>query len=368
MLSHAADCAVQGPLMAFARGECMSRVPIVSWIVLVWLACAPVAAAADATHVIHISVDGLASGILQSLIDEGQLPNFKRIQSEGAWTNNARTDFDFTITLPNHTSMVTSRPVRDKAASPAAIVGHQWTVNSDPGERTLHTNRHDYVASTFDVAHDNGLRTGVFAGKSKFVVYDQSYDERNGAPDTTGEDNGRDKIDVYLRAGAHEATDRLIEEMKADPFHYTFLHYAEPDSAGHAKKWGSPEYHAAVKKVDECLGKLLALIDGDDRLRGKTAIIISADHGGTGFSHGFNTNPANYVIPFYVWGAGVKPGDLYALNPSSRVDPQAASPDYTERGRQPIRNGDGGNLALSLLGLGPIPGSTINAAQDLKVH
>ncbi|MEX0675943.1 MAG: alkaline phosphatase family protein [Pirellulales bacterium] len=348
----------------------MSRVRIGSLAIVAWIGLVTTAAGGGAAgYVIHISVDGLGSSYLQALVDKNEVPNFKRMQAEGAWTNNARTDFDFTITLPNHTSMVTSRPVRDKAASPAAILGHQWTVNSDPGERTLHSNRHDYVKSTFDVAHDNGLRTGLFPSKSKFVVYDQSYDERNGAPDTTGEDNGRDKIDVYVKNGLPAVlTDSLIAEMKAKAIHYSFVHYGAPDLAGHAKQWGSPEYNAAVKTVDTCLGKLFEMIDADERFKGKTAIILSADHGGTGLNHGFNTNPLNYVIPFYVWGAGVQHGDLYELNRSTRVDPHSGSPDYSQRDRQPIRNGDGGNLALDLLGLGPIPDSSINAAQDLNVQ
>jgi predicted AlkP superfamily pyrophosphatase or phosphodiesterase len=323
------------------------------------------AVAAPAEYVIQISVDGLGSGYLQAMLDEEQLPTFKRLQAEGAYTHNARTDSDFTITLPNHTCMVTGRPVRDRGA----IVGHEWTLNTDPGERTLHSNRHDYVASAFDVAHDAGLRTAVFASKSKFSLYDQSYDERHGAPDKTGDDNGRDKVDLYVRAGCEEMTDRFIEEMKADPFNYAFVHFADTDSAGHSKKWGSPEYKEAMRKVDGLLGRILELTDSDERLRGKTAIIISADHGGIDYNHGFNTNPLNYTIPFYVWGAGVKAtDDLYSLNQSSRVDPQTSRPEYADQAGQPIRNGDGGNLALSLLGLGPIPGSLINAQQDLKVQ
>jgi hypothetical protein len=328
------------------------------------------ARAAAAHYVIQISVDGLGSTYLQAMIDEGQLPNFKRLRDEGAWTHNARTDFDYTITLPNHTSMVTGRPVMDKAALPSAITGHHWIVNTDPGDKTLHGNSHDYVPSAFDVAHDNGLRTCMFASKSKFVLYDQSYDGRNGAPDTTGPDNGRDKIDLYVKDGNSAAmTDRFIAEMMSKPFEYSFLHFHDADTAGHAKTWGSPEYKDALRAVDAYLGKILELVTTDARFKDQTAIIISADHGGTGLNHGVNVNPLNFTIPFYVWGAGVARGkDLYALNESTRLDPGMHRPDYTDKGLQPIRNGDGGNLALSLLGLGPIPGSTINAAQNLQVH
>ena len=154
-------------------------------------ATAPRAAHAGvAQYVIQISVDGLGSSYLQTLIGENRLPNFKRLQAEGAWTHNARTDFDYTVTLPNHTCMVTGRPVKDKAGDPAAIAGHNWTINIDPGDKTIHGNRQDYVPSTFDVVHDNGLRTSLFASKSKFVVYDQSYDARSGTRTRRGRTTG----------------------------------------------------------------------------------------------------------------------------------------------------------------------------------
>ena len=51
---------------------------------------------------------------------------------------------------------------------------------------------------------------------------------------------------------------------------------------------------------------------------------------------------------------------------NSRQDPQFHRTTYTTA-VQPIRNGDAANLALSLLGLGSVPGSTINTGEKLSL-
>ena len=92
--------------------------------------------------------------------------------------------------------------------------------------------------------------------------------------------------------------------------------------------------------------------------------------GGRLYEHTTPTHPLNFTIPFYTWGQGVSTGaDLYALNASTRTSPDAATnPAYSgESAQQPIRNGDIANLAAKLLGLGPVPGSWINAKQDLSI-
>jgi predicted AlkP superfamily pyrophosphatase or phosphodiesterase len=319
-----------------------------------------------AEHVIHISVDGLNSTILQSLIDAGQAPNFKRLEEEGAWTINARADYSYTNTLPNHTTMLTGR----STLKPEGVKGgvfHNWTSNSIP-RRGMTLHQHGYIPSVFDVVHDSGRSTALFGGKDKFVLYDVSYDETNGAANQ----RGRDKIAFFFSESdgppkySETLNQRFIEEMGRKHFNYVLVHYRDPDSVGHQLRWGSSTYRWAIRGVDEYLGAVLRLVETDPELKGKTAIILTTDHGGTAFGHNNPELKENYTIPVLVWGAGVARGDLYAMNKESRGDPGEERVDYATV-PQPIRNGDTGNLALSLLGLGPIPTSMINAKQDLRL-
>ena len=315
----------------------------------------------QAEYVILVSIDGLRPDAVTTL-GPNQLPNLYRFRREGAWTDNARTDYDFTYTMPNHTTMLTARHVTTGG-------GHGWTSNSDPSSTaTIHRNKGAYVASCFDVAHDHGLRTAAYVGKSKFAIINQSYNANSGAPDVTGADNGKGKIDTYrYNSNTGSLTASFIAAMRADPYHLAFLHLRDPDARGHASGWLSSQYFNAVRDMDRLLGNLFDLVENDARFRGNTAIILTSDHGGIALGHSNPSRHVNYVIPFYVWGAGVFSGsDLYELNRTTRLNPVAGRPARSAS-PPPIRSGDAGNLALSLLGLPSVPGSGINTDQELAV-
>jgi len=327
-----------------------------------WTPCQ--APAAPVSYVIDISVDGLGSSYLKALVDTNQAPNFKRFLTEGAWTYNARDDYDVTVTLPNHVTMVTGRGIQ-------GTTGHNWTSNVDPGATdTIHKTKGSYVASAFDVAHDNGLRTGMYATKTKFSLFDQSYNATNGALDlVVPPDNGRDKLDVYYyNSSSTTMTNTFVSAMStASRYNYSFLHYTDLDTAGHGSGWGSTAYNNAIKAVDARLGQIFSLVETDATLKGKTTILLTADHGGKGTDHSNPAEPLDYTIPFGAWGATVLPGgNLYAMNAGVVVDPGTGRPTYGSP-NQPIRNGAIANLTLDLLGLGPVPGSTINSSQLLAV-
>ncbi|MFT4560355.1 MAG: putative AlkP superfamily pyrophosphatase or phosphodiesterase [Gammaproteobacteria bacterium] len=322
--------------------------------------------AAIARYVIHISVDGLRADAITTL-GETQLPSFFRLRDEGAFTDNARTDANYTVTLPNHTTQITGRPVD-------GTNGHNYTRNRMPGSSTsLHRMKGGYVSSVFDVIHDHGLSTAVFASKPKFVLYEQSYDTANGAVDLTGSDDGRNKIDVFeINVDTRDLVDEFLSAMAPNPINYTFMHFRDPDTAGHTSQWDlsfASGYLNSVIEVDHLIGKILDAIQSSTSLRDQTVVIVTADHGGRigTTTHQPAHSRGNHTIPFYVWGGDTTAGvDLYALNPNTRADPGSSHPTY-DHDPQPIRNGDAANLSLELLGLTANPGSTINARQDLNI-
>jgi hypothetical protein len=325
-------------------------------------------------RVVHISIDGLNSTTLYALshASPADFPAFTKLEAEGAFTYNARTDFDFTETVPNHVSMVTARPVLAPAGQPNTI-HHGISTNMPAANATIHADGNDnvpYKSSVFDVVHDHGLGTAFYASKDRMAaIIERSYNATNGAIDAIGPDNGRDKIDNYQNNNNNSTVEiaAYLAAMNANPRHYSFVHIVDPDTAGHASGWESAAYSASVVATDARVKSILDYIAADPDFAGKTAIVLTADHGGEGNGHTTEESPANYTVPMFLWGPGIPAGaDLYTLF-TNRFDPMMTRPDYNAA-QQPLRNGDTGNLSLALLGLPPIPGSFMLPALSLPTE
>jgi predicted AlkP superfamily pyrophosphatase or phosphodiesterase len=291
--------------------------------------------------VLAISIDGLNPDALATL-GPAKTPNLHRLIDEGASTLNARTAFEKNITLPNHTGMVTGDPI-------AAEGGHGVTWNVGDPSRSIAPDED----SVFTVAHEAGLSTAVFVTKQKFELWQRAWE---------------DDIDLFVPIDDHEKlVAKAAEDLSDEQRDLTFVHLSLPDVAGHASGGMSPAYLKAVEESDAQVGELLDAVDADPGLKKELDVILTADHG---FKPGVTNHSEkvyeNYRIPFVVWGPDAEAdADLYELNADDYRDPGKRRPGYD--GPQPVRNADLGNLALDLLGLGPIETSDIGKDQTLDV-
>ncbi len=299
------------------------------------------------TSVLAISIDGLNPDALERLGADGT-PHLHELMADGASTLNARTEHELTITLPNHTGMVTGRRIE------AAKGGHGVTWNDDRRRpATVQAAAGKRVESVFTSVQAAGGTTALFASKTKFTLWKRSWPA---SIDTT-----RIRLDntVLARSVRRDIADRDRT--------FRFVHLSLPDVVGHDRGFMSKAYLRAVKRVDVLVGEIIGAVESDPVRAASTAVILTSDHGGRGTDHSDATQLANYRVAFMVMGPGVAVGaDLYDLNADDYRDPGARRTTY-RAARQPVRNGDLANLALDLLDLDAVPGSEHNFSLGLDV-
>ena len=250
---------------------------------------------------IVISIDGGRPDVLL----RADMPHLRRLVDAGTFTFWART-VPVAVTLPSHATMLTG-------VSPERH-GVTWNDNVPPLESLR-----PKVPTLFEVAMRYGMSTGMVAGKSKFDAF-----ARLGRIDRSWVKGAKD-------AEVGDAAVAMLREYRPEVF---FVHFPGADGAGHKDGWGTPRQVEALAVIDAQLGKLLAALE-ELQLRDKTVILISADHGGAGRSHG-GDDPRSQHIPWIVSGPGIRPGY-----------------DLTQDGRLQVRTEDTFATVCYLLGLAP---------------
>ncbi len=230
--------------------------------------------AASQARVLVISVDGLRPDVLL----RSDAPNIRALMQRGAFTMWAETT-DVAITLPSHVSMLTGvTPDRH---------GIHWNSKPKPGEP-----RYPAVPTLFQLATESGYTTALVAGKVKFTALAR--------PGTVTWAFVPDKV-VVDSAAVAEAAVAMIRDHRPQVL---FVHLPDVDSAGHRIGWGTPEQLAAVAHADAAIGRVLATLKSADLLD-RTTIILSADHGGSGRTHGAK-DPRSRYIPWIIAGPGIR--------------------------------------------------------------
>jgi arylsulfatase A-like enzyme len=223
-------------------------------------------------RVLILSIDGLRP----DAISLAPMPNLLNFMQTSAYNLAAQT-IRPSVTLPSHASMLTGYCPSDH--------GVNWN-------DYIPENGYAIGTDLFDIAHAAGLETWMVVGKRKL--------EQVTEPSSlTGF--------VYVADRDLVVTERLLAEFPEN-FSVLFVHFATPDGMGHKYGWLSPEQLSVVFRADEAFGQLLAALDARS-LRSETLIIVTADHGGHGTSHG-SSMPEDMNIPWIASGPGIRPGPL----------------------------------------------------------
>jgi arylsulfatase A-like enzyme len=226
--------------------------------------------------VLLVSVDGLRP----DLISRADAPVIRGLMARGAYDLSARTT-DVAITLPSHVSMLTG-------VTPD-VHGIHWN-GSPPPEGPLHPSR----PTLFELAHAAGYRTMMSAGKSKFVALD--------VPGTL--DRSFEPEDRVI--GDEAVTDTAVDWIEQSAPEVLFVHLPSVDTAGHTYGWASRQQMKAIATADRSIGRLLDALSRRGILD-STVVLVSADHGGSGRSHGAKV-PHSLRIPWIIAGPGIRSG------------------------------------------------------------
>jgi arylsulfatase A-like enzyme len=226
--------------------------------------------------VVIISIDGLRP----DLLIRADAPNIHDLINTGSFTFWAQTTAE-SVTLPSHTSMLTGVPPVKHAI--------QW--NAD---LPLRHPVYPMFPTIFELAKQGGYTTALVAGKAKFINLAKpgSLDWMYIPWSTKIEDD-----EVAL------AATQIILAHQPD---LIFIHFPSVDNVGHLYGWASREQMEAIHQADASVGMILWALD-QLHLRDSTFILITADHGGAGQSHGPD-DMRSRAIPWIANGPGIRHG------------------------------------------------------------
>lgn len=214
-----------------------------------------------AQHLVFIGLDGWGG----AYVSKADMPAAKRMMSMGASSLKLQCVMP-SKSWPNWTALFTGSPSEDNS------------LKDNP--------------SLFTVTANAG------SGKNKTAFFYEWKELRRICPDG--------KTEKYIIASDLESAEKAAAYIGENKPFFTAVVFNEPDSVGHNKRWGSSAYYNKLTELDSYIAIIEQAVK-DAGIYDSTVFVLSADHGGVFWGHGFNS-PKQRRIPLIVYGRGIKKG------------------------------------------------------------
>ncbi|XP_030408109.1 GPI ethanolamine phosphate transferase 1 isoform X1 [Gopherus evgoodei] len=248
-----------------------------------------------AKRLVLFVADGLRADTLYELDDNGtaQAPYLRNIiEYKGSW-GVSHTHVP-TESRPGHVALIAG------FYEDVSAVAKGWKENPVEFDSVFNESKYTWSWGSPDILP-------MFAkGASGDHVYTYCYTaekEDFGAQDATKLDTWVfDHVKNFFQAARSNQT--LFSKVNEEKV-VLFLHLLGIDTNGHAHRPNSREYKDNIRKVDEGINDIVSMLEDFYGNDGKTAFILTSDHGMTDWgSHGAG-HPSETLTPLIAWGAGV---------------------------------------------------------------
>lgn len=237
-----------------------------------------------AKHVLLIGLDGWGAYSVPKAHD---IPNIRSLMKGGCWTLKKRCVLKSESAI-NWASMFNGAPTE--------LHGYTNWNSRVPEVPSAYTNSHGLYPTIYSILREQypNVETGCIAEWDgiKYLVDSLTINYVDVA-------SNYEKDNEQLCRMA----EKYIKEKKP-----TFLAvcYDQIDHVGHAIGHDTPAYYDVLARVDKQIGRIIQALK-DAGIYDDTIILVTADHGGIGRSHG-GQSLLEMEIPFIVYGKNIRKG------------------------------------------------------------
>ena len=231
-----------------------------------------------AKHVVMIGLDGFGAYAYH----KADMPNLKKLASEGSWSVNTRSVLPSSSAVNWASILMSSTPTQHGYT--------EWGSQTPeiPSSVISQYGKYPSIYTLIKEQQPENKTAVIYSwGGIIHLLEDQIIDFKLG---TEGNDD----------KAVEESAKIIIKEKPT----FTFIHLEEPDIVGHNLGHDSEGYYKELKNVDKRVGAIIDAVK-EAGIENETIIMVVADHGGINTGHG-GKDMMEVATPMVVKGPGIK--------------------------------------------------------------